>query len=63
MNYEDAVELVKGWPEDKAVPRQLAQGIASADVDEVFLMGMLVEVLTTAAETEADHALIEKYFG
>ena len=63
MNYDEAIELVKGWPKDRTVPRKLAEGIATADDEDVFMMGMLVEALTTASNTAADHELIEKYFG
>ena len=62
MNYDEAIELVKGWPEDRAVPRKLAQGIAAASDEDAFLMGMLVEVLSTACNTEADFELVDKYF-
>ena len=62
MTYDDAIELVKGWPEDRSVPRKLAQGIATASDEDAFLTGMLVEVLSTACNTEADFDLVAKYF-
>ena len=62
MNYDEAVELVKGWPEDRTVPRKLALGIADAKDEDVFMMGMLVEVLNTACDSQADFDLVAKYF-
>ena len=62
MNYDEAIELVKGWPEDRTVPRKLAQGIADAKGEDVFMMGLLVEALSTACNTEADFDLVAKYF-
>jgi hypothetical protein len=63
MTYDDAVELVQGWPEDRSVPRKLAKAIAEAKGQDALLLGMFVEALTTAAASEEDYQLIEKYFG
>ena len=62
MTYDEAIELVQGWPEDRSVPRKLAQGIVTASNEDAVYMGQLVEVLSTAASTEAELALIDKYF-
>nr|BAR35287.1 hypothetical protein [uncultured Mediterranean phage uvMED] len=62
MNFSEAVELCKGWPEDRSVPRRLAEGIATAADKDVQPMAMLVEALTVAADTPADFELIAKYF-
>jgi len=62
MNYDDAVELVQRWPEERSVPRKLAQGIANASNEDALMMGMLVEALTTASVSEEDYKLIAKYF-
>lgn len=62
MNYDEAIELVKGWPKDRSVARKLAQGIADASDEDALMMGMLVEALTTAAVSEEDYKLIAKYF-
>ena len=62
MNYDQAIELVKGWPEDRSVPRKLARGIADAPDEDVFFMRQLVEALTVAAASEEDYKLIDKYF-
>lgn len=62
MTLDQAVELVQGWPKDRSVPRKLAQGILEATDEDAFYMGQLVEVLSTAASTEAELALIDKYF-
>jgi hypothetical protein len=62
MTYDEAIELVQGWPKDRSVPRKLAQGIVTASNEDAFYMGQLVEVLSTAASTEAELALIDKYF-
>ena len=37
MTYEEAIELVKGWPEDRTVPRKLAVGIAEAADEDVAI--------------------------
>ena len=63
MNYDQAIETVKGWPEDRSVPRRLASGIKSAPDEDVFFMRQLIEVLLTAAVKEEDYKLIDKYFG
>jgi len=62
MTFDDAVELVKGWPKDRAVPRKLKAGIAAAKGLDRELMGQLVESLTVSAESKADFELIETYF-
>ena len=62
MTLDQAVELVKGWPEDRSVPRKLAQGILKATDEDAFFMGQLLEVLTVAAVSEEDYKLIDKYF-
>lgn len=62
MTLDQAVELVKGWPEDRSVPRKLAQGILKATDEDAFFMGQLVEALTVAAVSEEDYKLIDEYF-
>ena len=62
MTYDEAIELVQKWPEDRSVPRKLAEGIATASDEEAPFMAQLVEVLTTAAVSESDYALVDKYF-
>lgn len=62
MTYDDAVELVQRWPEDRSVPRKLAAMIDQAKGRERKFMGLLVEALTTAAASEDDYKLIDKYF-
>ena len=62
MTYDEAVELVKGWPADRSVPKQLADGIKSAKSSERVFMAMLIEALTVAAVSDQDYALIEKHF-
>lgn len=62
MTFDDAVTLVQGWPEDRSVPRKLAEGIVKASDEDVVFMGQLVEVLMVAAASEEDYKLIEKYF-
>lgn len=62
MTFDQAVELVKGWPEDRTVPRKLAEGIIKASDEDAMFMGQLVEALTVAAVSEEDYKLISKYF-
>lgn len=63
MTLDQAVELVQGWPEDRTVPRKLAEGIIKASDGDATFMGQLVEVLTVAAASKEDYKLIGKYFG
>ena len=63
MTFDEAVELVQGWPKDRSVPRKLKAGIDSAKVADKVFMGQLVEALMVASETKADFELIETYFG
>ena len=62
MTFAEAVELVKGWPEDRSVPSKLKAGIDAAKGLDHVLMGQLVEALVLASSTEADLALIQKHF-
>jgi hypothetical protein len=62
MTFEQAVDLVQGWPEDRSVPRRLAAAINSAKGRDKLFMGQLVEALTVAAASEEDYKLIDKYF-
>ena len=62
MTFDDAVKLVQGWPEDRSVPRKLAEGIVKASDEDIVFMGQLVEVLMVAAASEEDYKLIGKYF-
>ena len=62
MTFDQAIELVQGWPEDRSVPRKLAEGIIKASDEDAMFMGQLVEVLTVAAASEEDYKLISKYF-
>ena len=56
------MELVQGWPEDRTVPRKLAEGIMKASDEDATFMGQLVEALIVAAASEEDDKLISKYF-
>lgn len=62
MTLEEAMELVQGWPEDRTVPRKLAEGIMKASDEDATFMGQLVEALIVAAASEEDDKLISKYF-
>lgn len=62
MTFDQAVELVQGWPKNRTVPRKLKAAIeAATGLDKVF-MEQLVEALMVASTTEADLELIEKHF-
>ena len=62
MTFDQAIELVQGWPKNRTVPRKLKAGIeAATGLDKVF-MEQLVEALMVASTTEADLELIEKHF-
>lgn len=63
MTFDEAVELVQGWPKDRSVPRKLKAGIDSAKVADKVFMEQLVEALMVASETKADFELIEAHFG
>ena len=63
MTFNDAVELAKGWPKDRTVPRKLKAGIATAKGSDRVFMEQLVEALMVASETKADFDLIEAHFG
>ena len=62
MTFEQAVELVQGWPKDRSVPRKLKAGIATAKVADKVFMEQLAEALMVASETKADFDLIGPYF-
>ena len=62
MTFDQAVEMVQGWPEDRSVPRRLARAIKSTDDLDRFWMRQLVEALMVAAVSEEDYKLIGKYF-
>lgn len=62
MTYDEAIQLVQGWPADRSVPKQLAEGIKAARPSDRAFIEMLVEALTVAAITEQDYALIDQYF-
>lgn len=62
MTFDEAVELVKGWPKDRSVPSKLKVGINAAKGLNRALMSQLVEALVVASSTEADLALIQKHF-
>lgn len=63
MSIAKAVEIVGGWPSDRSAPRQLSELIDGAQGEEREQMGMLVEALVVASVTEADNALVRRYFG
>lgn len=62
MTFDDAVELVKGWPGDRSVPRKLKEGIARAKGKDKAFMPQLVEALILESTTKADFDLIGTYF-
>ena len=62
MTYDDAIALVQSWPKDRSVPRKLAEAIADSTGKNALMLGLLVEALTTAAVSEEDYKLIDKYF-
>lgn len=63
MTFAEAIELVKGWPEDRSVPSRLKAGIDTARGLDRALMSQLVEALVVASSAEADLASIRKHFG
>lgn len=62
MTFDEAIKLVQGWPEDRSVPRKLAEGIIKASDEDAMFMGLLVEVLTVASVSAEDYKLIKKHF-
>ena len=62
MTFDEAVELIQGWPEDRSVPRKLKAGIDSAKGLDKALMSQMVEALVVASTSQADFDLVEKYF-
>lgn len=64
MNPDQAVMLVSQWPEDRSIPQQLAQAIEeSQNNEQKAQLGMLVEALIAASQTQEDLALIQEFFG
>lgn len=63
MTPDEAIALVGGWPRDKTVPKKLRVAYDKATGDEKWKIGMLSEALMVACESEADFALVVKYFG
>lgn len=63
MNPAEAIALVAKWPEDRSVPQQLADGISQSKNEiQKAQLGMLVEALIAASESQEDLALIQEYF-
>lgn len=62
MTFEQAVEIVRGWPLDKTVPSRLANAISKASGREQAEMRLLIEALVVAAEGPEDFALIQEHF-
>ena len=61
--FEEAVKIAQGWPADKSVPKQLRVAYDKATGDDKWQIWMLSEALMVACESEADFALVAKYFG
>ena len=62
MTPERGIELVGEWPDNRSVPRKLAEGIKGATGLRKRQLKMLVEALYASAKTTADLELIERYF-
>lgn len=62
MTPQEAVVLVGRWPDDRSVPRRLAEAAAKASGEERWQLMSLVEALMTAATTAEDFDLIAKHF-
>jgi len=64
VNPEQAVTLVSQWPDDRTIPEQLSEAIEQAEnPEQKAQLGMLVEALFAAAQTQEDLALIQEFFG
>ena len=63
MTITQAIELVSRWPEDRTVPKQLRVAYDQAKGEAKWEIGMLSEALMVACVSEADFALVAKYFG
>ena len=63
MTTTEALELAKQWPKDRTVPKQLRVAYDHAKGEDKWKIGMLTEALMAACESEADFALVAKYFG
>jgi hypothetical protein len=63
MTSDEAVKLVSQWPKDRTVPKQLRVAYDKAKGEDKWKIGTLTEALMAASESEADTALVAKYFG
>ena len=63
MTPDEAVKLAGQWPKDRTVPKQLRVAYDHAKGEDKWKIGMLSEALMVACESEADFALVTKYFG
>ena len=61
MNLEDALKLTQGFPEEKTVPKKLADAITESSGEEQKLLMQLGEGVVMDAITDADRKLVMKY--
>ena len=61
MNLEDALKLTQAFPEDKTVPKKLADAIKESSGEEQKLLMQLGEGVVMDAITDADRKLVMKY--
>lgn len=59
----DELSFISAWPRDKDVPRKLYVKYRDARGPKKTKIGMYVEALIVASDSEEDLALVQKYFG
>tara|TARA_Y100001963_G_C6670052_1_gene394655 strand:- start:265 stop:453 length:189 start_codon:yes stop_codon:yes gene_type:complete len=59
---EEIAKLVSRWPKDRDVPRLLLDKYVAARGSKKTKIGMYVEALLVACNTEDDVALVEEYW-
>ena len=60
MEFNQVVELISEWPENKKVPQLIRAAYDKATGEDKLLIGRSTEALYNAANTEKDFDLISK---
>ncbi len=63
MTIEEAMVVIRRWPEDKEAPRLLKEGINASKGKRREQLGQMVEALHAASLTREDADLIKDVFG
>ena len=60
--YKQAIALISKWPKDKDVPRLMRDIYEKSNANDKIDISRATEALYTAAESEKDFELIEKFW-